>query len=128
MGETLLLVGNMDPEVSLDLVSQSAEFVGRFAMQIINGAGHSPHQEQPNAVNNHITKFIRVIEKAEEKKMELPRARMELINSYTAPVENLYKSSTNMLTNSVNTISNLPNKIPSLPRISTSLKVLGFIS
>ena len=31
----------------------------RFAMQIINGAGHNPHQEQPNVVNKHITKFIK---------------------------------------------------------------------
>ena len=73
--EALLLVGNMDPEVSMDLVSQSAEYVDRlgshfslvvmkrflvrFAMQIVNGAGHNPHQEQPNVVNKHITKFIK---------------------------------------------------------------------
>ena len=30
--EALLLVGNMDPEVSLDMVSQSAEYVHRWAI------------------------------------------------------------------------------------------------
>jgi len=57
--EALLLVGNMDPEVSMDMVSQSAEYVDRFAMQIVPGAGHNPHQEQPEVVNKHITKFIK---------------------------------------------------------------------
>jgi hypothetical protein len=28
--DTLLLVGNMDPEVTLEMVSQSAEFVSRY--------------------------------------------------------------------------------------------------
>ena len=28
-------------------------------MQIVNGAGHNPHQEQPNVINKHITKFIK---------------------------------------------------------------------
>lgn len=31
----------------------------RFAMQIVNGGGHSPHQEFPQVVNKHITKFIK---------------------------------------------------------------------
>jgi len=57
--ETLLIVGNLDPEVNLDLISQSAEYVERFAMQIVNGSGHYPHQEQPEDVNRHINKFIK---------------------------------------------------------------------
>ena len=31
--DTLLLVGNMDPEVTLEMVSQSAEFVTRFSIE-----------------------------------------------------------------------------------------------
>eukprot|EP00092_Neocalanus_flemingeri_P019093 GFUD01020683.1.p1 GENE.GFUD01020683.1~~GFUD01020683.1.p1 ORF type:complete len:367 (+),score=66.16 GFUD01020683.1:56-1156(+) len=57
--EALLIVGNVDPELSLDRMSQSAEYADRFAMQIVNGTGHSPHQEQPNVVNKHINKFIK---------------------------------------------------------------------
>ena len=31
--DTLLLVGNMDPEVTLEMVSQSAEFVTRYSIE-----------------------------------------------------------------------------------------------
>jgi len=57
--ECLFIVGNLDAEVSLDLVSKSAYYVDRFALQIIPGAGHSPHQEYPQIVNRHITRFIK---------------------------------------------------------------------
>jgi len=57
--ETLFLVGNLDPRVSLDMVSQSAEYVSRFAVKIINMSGYSPHQEQSEAVNQIIHQFIK---------------------------------------------------------------------
>jgi len=57
--ETLFMVGNMDPEVSLDLVSRSSEYVDKFAVKIIDGAGHSPQQEKPEIVNKHLIKFIK---------------------------------------------------------------------
>ena len=28
-------------------------------MQIVNGGGEAPHQEQPELVNRHISKFVR---------------------------------------------------------------------
>jgi len=57
--DALFFVGNMDPEVNLELVSRSAKYVDRFALQIIPGAGHCPHQEYPHLVNRHIIKFIK---------------------------------------------------------------------
>ena len=33
--------------------------LSRFALQIVPGSGHAPHQEFPQAVNRHITKFIK---------------------------------------------------------------------
>jgi len=57
--EALLIVGNRDPETGMELVTQSAEYLERFAMHIVNGAGAAPHQEQPDIVNKHIAKFIK---------------------------------------------------------------------
>lgn len=57
--ESLLIFGNQDPDYSLELFTQSAHFVKRFAMQIVNGAGGCPHQEQASDVNRHIRKFIK---------------------------------------------------------------------
>jgi len=57
--ETLFLVGNLDAGVSLEMVSASAEMVSRFAIKIIDMAGHSPHQEKPDIVNNIISGFIK---------------------------------------------------------------------
>jgi len=57
--DTLFLVGNIDPQVSLEMVSKSAEYVSKFAVKIVNMAGHSPHQEQPEVVNQFINQFIK---------------------------------------------------------------------
>eukprot|EP00090_Calanus_glacialis_P025823 TRINITY_DN40559_c0_g1_i1.p1 TRINITY_DN40559_c0_g1~~TRINITY_DN40559_c0_g1_i1.p1 ORF type:complete len:381 (-),score=94.52 TRINITY_DN40559_c0_g1_i1:60-1181(-) len=123
--EALLLVGNMDPEVSLELVSQSAEYVERFAMQIVNGAGHNPHQEQANVVNKHITKFIKVLDITEESNSDLPKARQALINYYTAPVGKIYNSSANIVNTSMKTVSNISNTLTNLPLISTYMQILN---
>ena len=37
----------------------TTDLTTRFAMQIVNGAGHCPHQEFPQVVNRHITKFVK---------------------------------------------------------------------
>ncbi|XP_023345310.1 epoxide hydrolase 4 isoform X2 [Eurytemora carolleeae] len=57
--DTLFLVGNLDPKVSLEMVSQSAEYVSRFAVKIVNMAGNAPHQEQPDSVNQMIAQFVK---------------------------------------------------------------------
>jgi len=57
--DTLFLVGNLDPGVSLEMVSQSAEMVSRFAVKIVDKSGHSPHQEQSDYVNSVISQFIK---------------------------------------------------------------------
>merc|ERR1712192_148623 len=67
--EALLIVGNRDPETGMELVTQSAEYLERFAMHIVNGAGAAPHQEQPDIVNKHIAKFIKARDVVRQEKM-----------------------------------------------------------
>merc|ERR550519_644594 len=57
--EALILVGNREQEPGLELITRSTEYLERFAMQIVNGGGEAPHQEQPELVNRHISKFVR---------------------------------------------------------------------
>ena len=124
--EALLITGNVDPEISMDLVTQSAEYLERFAMHIVNGAGHSPHQEQPELVNRHITRFIKApdVVKQElggggEGRREvgrevqggyhtLPKARQQLLDSYSAPVTAVLDSSQSLLSSLSSTASSLP--------------------
>ncbi|KAK0174103.1 hypothetical protein PV328_007216 [Microctonus aethiopoides] len=56
--QTLLIVGNSDPCVSLESIIQSSEFVTRFNIKVITGARHFPHQEKPNSVNQIILNFL----------------------------------------------------------------------
>jgi len=68
--ETLLLVGNVDSEVSLDLITRSSMIPTKCAVHIINGAGHFPHQEQPSYCNKIIYRFIEDFDKIKLKEKE----------------------------------------------------------
>ncbi|XP_015609723.1 epoxide hydrolase 4 [Cephus cinctus] len=54
----LVIVGNVDPSVSLESIVQSSEYVEKFSAKIITGGGHFPHQEKPEMVNKAIMKFL----------------------------------------------------------------------
>lgn len=56
--KTLLLIGNMDPFVTIESIIQSAEYVEVSRVKIIPGAHHFPHQEKSDAVNKAIIKFL----------------------------------------------------------------------
>ncbi|KAL2742925.1 epoxide hydrolase 4-like isoform X3 [Vespula maculifrons] len=55
---TLLIVGNEDPSVTIESIVQSSEYVEKFSVKVITGAHHFPHQENPDAVNKAIIKFL----------------------------------------------------------------------
>lgn len=57
---SLLITGNKDRFIKLESVVQSTEFVEKFFVKIIDGAGHFPHQENPDMFNRNILKFLRV--------------------------------------------------------------------
>lgn len=56
--KTLLLVGNMDPFVTIESIIQSAEHVEVSRVTVIPEAQHFPHQEKSDAVNKAIVKFL----------------------------------------------------------------------
>lgn len=55
---TLLLTGNKDPWVNLESIVKSSDYVEKFLVKMVEGAGHFPHQECPEAVNNHLLSFL----------------------------------------------------------------------
>ncbi|XP_051171276.1 epoxide hydrolase 3-like [Leptopilina boulardi] len=56
--QTLLLIGNLDPLVSLASVIQSSEYIEKVNVKLVPGAHHFPHQEKPEFVNEAIIKFL----------------------------------------------------------------------
>lgn len=127
--EALLIIGNRDPETGMDLVTQSAEYLERFAMHIVNGAGPAPHQEQPELVNKHIAKFIKARDVVRQEKMmkaleeeetndrkgkqvdevsHLPKARQQLLEAYSAPVTSVLNSSSSIISSISSTAASLP--------------------
>jgi hypothetical protein len=42
----------------LESIIQSTEYVEKFSVKIVSGAGHFPHQEKPELVNEAIIKFL----------------------------------------------------------------------
>lgn len=62
---TLLLTGNKDPWVNLESIVKSSDYVDKFLVKMVEGAGHFPHQECPEAVNKLLLSFL--IEKPQVK-------------------------------------------------------------
>ncbi|KAH0955423.1 hypothetical protein HN011_006652 [Eciton burchellii] len=56
--KTLLIIGNMDPLVTIENIIQSSEHVEVSRVKVISNAQHFPHQEKPDAVNKAIIKFL----------------------------------------------------------------------
>lgn len=55
---TLLIVGNKDPFIQLESVVKSTEYAKKFLLKIVDGAGHFPHQENPELVNKLLLSFL----------------------------------------------------------------------
>ncbi|XP_008554615.1 epoxide hydrolase 4 isoform X1 [Microplitis demolitor] len=58
VNQTLLIVGNSDPWISLESIVRSSEYVLRSNIKVITGAQHFPHQENPDMVNQVILNFF----------------------------------------------------------------------
>lgn len=56
--KVLLLVGNMDPLVTIENIIQSSEHVEVSRVKVIPETRHFPHQEKPDVVNKAIAKFL----------------------------------------------------------------------
>ncbi|RZF34868.1 hypothetical protein LSTR_LSTR012865 [Laodelphax striatellus] len=54
----LMMVGNRDSSVHLESVVKSTDFVDKFSLKVIDGAGHFPHQENPKDVNKILFSFL----------------------------------------------------------------------
>ena len=54
----MLLIGNMDPIVTLESIVQSSEYIDKVSVKVVPGAHHFPHQEKPELVNEAIMKFL----------------------------------------------------------------------
>lgn len=55
---TLLITGNEDPFVRLEGIVKSTDFCQKFVMKIVEGAGHFPHQENPDLFNTLILNYL----------------------------------------------------------------------
>lgn len=55
---TLLVMGNQDNTIKLEGVVKSMDFIDKFVMKIVEGAGHFPHQENPNAFNTIVLNYL----------------------------------------------------------------------
>ncbi|XP_394354.4 epoxide hydrolase 4 isoform X1 [Apis mellifera] len=56
--QTLLIIGNIDPIVTIENIVQSSEYIEKCNVKVISGAQHFPHQQKPDIVNEAILKFF----------------------------------------------------------------------
>lgn len=54
----LLITGNADESVNLESVVRSTEYIQKYYLKVVDGAGHYPHQESPEKVNKALLDFL----------------------------------------------------------------------
>lgn len=54
----LLIVGNQDSAVHLESLIKSTNYLEKYALKIVDSAGHFPHQEQPEVVNKILLSYL----------------------------------------------------------------------
>ncbi|KYM81266.1 Epoxide hydrolase 4 [Atta colombica] len=109
--KTLLLVGDMDPFVTIESIIQSAEYVEVSRVKVISQTQHFPHQEKSDAVNKAIIKFL----KGATYNLALSKTPVKsLVSSWLGSLSNTVKYGNQMIdvvhkrTNDI--INVLPNK------------------
>ncbi|XP_045482984.1 epoxide hydrolase 4-like [Harmonia axyridis] len=56
---TVLITGSNDKMLGLEAVVKSSDYCEKVRVKIVDGAGHFPHQEKPEAFNEVLLKFLR---------------------------------------------------------------------
>lgn len=56
---TVLITGSNDKMLSLESVVKSSDYCEKVRVKIVDGAGHFPHQEKPEELNEILLKFLR---------------------------------------------------------------------
>lgn len=108
----LLLTGNKDQFVNLESLVKSTDYVQNFSLKIVEGAGHFPHQELPDTVNNMLLTFLVVPELPP--RIEKPVTSKGLVNRMFGAMSSTVKYGNQMVdvvqkkTNGV--VSSLPTK------------------
>lgn len=88
---TLLVTGNNKSQYAkLEGVVQSTDYCEKFHVKIIDGAGHFPHQENPEMFNKVVLKFLKVSTIA-EKQVENRSPSQGLIGHFFGAVSNTVK-------------------------------------
>jgi len=108
--ETLLMIGNDDPHLSIDLITKSAQIPENCSVHIINGAAHFPHQEQPFYCNKIIYRFIKG--KQDEKSVNFEEMNNNDVIGFKQEEEDL-----GLVQKSLNTLKKLTGSTDKLDKI-----------
>lgn len=109
---TLLITGNKDNFIKLESVVKSTDYVEKFYVKIIDGAGHFPHQENPDMFNRNILKFLRV-KSLSERNLERSPSK-GLMDRMLGAVSNTVKYGNSMIDSVQKRTNGVVNSIPNI--------------
>ncbi|BES92914.1 ABC1 family [Nesidiocoris tenuis] len=67
---SLFVVGNKDSNTIMESIIKSTDYVDKFAVKLIENAGHYPHQEKPDEFNQLLINFLVGMSAASPEKQE----------------------------------------------------------
>ncbi|XP_054271212.1 epoxide hydrolase 4-like [Macrosteles quadrilineatus] len=99
---SLLILGNQDSSVRLESVVRSTEYLSKYQLKIIDSAGHFPHQERPEEVNNLLLSFLVTKPNPVEAEKEIPSG---LINRMFGAVSSTVKFGNHVLLRTASSVT-----------------------
>ncbi|OAD56166.1 Epoxide hydrolase 4 [Eufriesea mexicana] len=106
--QTLLIIGNMDPIITVENIVQSSEYIEKFNVKVVLGAQHFPHQQKPTIVNQAILKFFMGTTRHTEKS-----SPKNIMSSWLGSLSNTVKYGNNMFDAVHKKTSGVVNVLPS---------------
>ncbi|XP_060524172.1 epoxide hydrolase 4-like [Cylas formicarius] len=105
----IVIYGSNDKVVDLRGVVKSTEFCTHFRIKIVDGCGHFPHQENPEAFNNILLKYLS--EPKTNKNTAEPHST-RLLNGFLGAVSNTVKYGTSVIGTVQKKTNGVVNSIP----------------
>lgn len=83
---TVLITGGKDSLISLEGVVKSTEYCDKTHVKLVEGAGHFPHQENPQVFNSVLLKYLRKKSSQEKTSKRLMDRMFGAVSSYGTSV------------------------------------------
>lgn len=111
---TILIIGNKDHQIMLESMVKSSDYCDKFHLKIVDGAGHFPHQENPQLFNSILLKYLLKCKTETDNKLDRSLSSNRLMQGFLGAVSNTVKYGNSVIDSVQKRTNGVVNSIPSI--------------